>query len=83
MIKLGSRWRVGNGFYRDRWLPTPTSFIFSPKTLDEDIKVRSLMSDFGVWNESLIRDNFVPGEVDLILSIPLNSIPKEDSFLAL
>ncbi|KAK2653334.1 hypothetical protein Ddye_013190 [Dipteronia dyeriana] len=75
ITSTGSRWRIGIGnsvrVYRDRWIPRPsTCKIISPISLDENVMVDFLKTDFGGWNIDLLQDTFIADDVDQIFSIP-------------
>ncbi|KAL5779910.1 hypothetical protein ACOSQ2_010647 [Xanthoceras sorbifolium] len=85
-LKLGIRWRIGNGdgvaVYNDNWIPRDSSFkVLSPKSLHARISVSALLEKPGKWNEALVRRHFWREEADLILSIPLSVFSVQDSIL--
>ncbi|KAL5740942.1 hypothetical protein ACOSQ2_030122 [Xanthoceras sorbifolium] len=86
VLKLGTRWRVGNGsnilVYEDPWIPRPSLFkVFSPRVFPAGASVAGLLSVGGVWNEDLVRCSFLPEEAEIILSIQLSSVSCQDSLL--
>ncbi|KAL5741976.1 hypothetical protein ACOSP7_028708 [Xanthoceras sorbifolium] len=86
VLKLGTRWRVGNGsnilVYEDPWIPRPSLFkVFSPRVFPAGASVAGLLSVGGVWNEELVRCSFLPEEAEIILSIQLSSVSCQDSLL--
>ena len=86
VIGKGLRWNIGNGrkvnIWADRWVPIPYSFkIIGPRppytTLD---LVASLInSETGSWDISLVKENFIPHDVEAILSIPISPHLPDDS----
>ncbi|KAL3820475.1 hypothetical protein ACJIZ3_006380 [Penstemon smallii] len=79
LLKLGIRWRVGNGntirIWGTNWLPRDYSFkvITPPCILAPDSTVSALLDHTRLnWNRNLIEDIFVNEEAQLILSIPLS-----------
>ena len=79
VLNSGLRWRVGTGskicIWKDAWLRGSTSnrVVSPPRVLDENATVDSLINwDSMCWNLDLIRQIFVPRDVELIASIPLS-----------
>ncbi|KAM2745333.1 hypothetical protein PS2_021080 [Malus domestica] len=77
VLQHGVRWRVGDGesinIRKDPWLPTPTTFLASPKDSLEEIKVRDLIESVSKsWKEEVISAGFNRDEARKILSIPLS-----------
>ena len=72
------------GIWTDRWLPKPTNFqiISTPLLLPSDSKVSNLMHlKMGEWNTSLLKQIFLPDNVNTILSIPLGSFKLRDRLI--
>lgn len=74
--------RIGNGtntnIWQDRWIPN--HFDAHPLTppADQDVTmVSELLTETGEWDESLIRQVFIPIDADAILRIPLR-IQEDD-----
>lgn len=69
VLKLGIRWRIGNGesvqIMKDPWLPTPTSFkIISPRNDQlEHTQVVEIIKDNREWDWEHLRTQFL--DVDL------------------
>ena len=83
LLKVGLRWRVGNGedihVYQDRWVPLPMNFkIISAPQFDASMKVCELFNAAGQWDKELLKANFWEHEVKAVLQIPLASIHRED-----
>ncbi|KAK0579421.1 hypothetical protein LWI29_026174 [Acer saccharum] len=83
---MGSRWRIGRGnsvhVYSDRWIPRPTTFkVISPMKLNERVTVDSLKLASGHWNVDLLKENFLPDDVDMILSLPPVAPSVDDALL--
>ena len=84
-IKVGSKWIIGNGrkvnIWCDRWLRLADSFkVLSPQGHNTKVvKVAQLIDNVtGTWKAELIKETFLPHEVDNILSIPLSPrLPKD------
>ena len=70
--------------WTDRWHPKPTNFqiISTPCLLPSDLKVSNLMHlKIGEWNTSLLKQIFLPDNVNTILSIPLGSFKLRDCLI--
>ena len=87
-VEMGSRWCIDNGrtmeIWCNRWIPTLDNFkIISPKGSNgELVKVTELIDgDTGMWKADLIKKNFLPYEVDIILGVPLSPRMSEDSLI--
>lgn len=72
-------WRIGTdtavNIWHKRWLPSPSSYKVQYQVREgcEGWRVSNLIDQSrGVWNISLLRDLFVPEEVDVISRIPLS-----------
>jgi ribonuclease HI len=88
VITKGTRWRIGNGLstriWHDKWLPPPSSGnpITPPCVLPHDACVSSLIFDTpGIWNTSLIKQIFSPGDAQLITGLVLSSRRGEDKLI--
>ncbi|XP_052288651.1 uncharacterized protein LOC127899334 [Citrus sinensis] len=86
ILKIGSRWRVGEGkdilVYYHNWIPRPYTFRpASPHTLPSDTTVATLLKENGGWNEELIRTHFFPVDTAAILKIPVPTVPLRDELL--
>ena len=73
IVRLGVRWRVGNGkniqIWADMWLPTPSTFkVIKPQnTLGDYALVSDLIdSSLGAWKTELVRKFFLPHEANTI-----------------
>ena len=85
IVEKGIVWRVGNGeniqIWWDRWIPNPSTYkISSPlQLLSREAKVKDLIKEgAGEWDLDLIKQVFLPHEVETILSIPLSlSLPPD------
>jgi ribonuclease HI len=80
LLQRGLIWRVGNGssinIWRDRWIPTPTSYsVQSPPALHfVGNRVLALIDrDSKSWKWPLLQPLFNPVEAKVIASIPLSS----------
>jgi hypothetical protein len=85
LLKKGLVWRVRDGkqikIWKDKWLPTPTSYMIqSPqRVLDHEARVSTLINtDTNWWNIPLIREVFNREEADTICSLALCSGRQED-----
>ena len=70
--------------WTDRWLPKPTNFqiISTPCLLPSDSKVSNLMHlKIGEWKTSLLKQIFLPDNVNTILSILLGSFKLRDRLI--
>lgn len=87
VLKLGIRWRVGNGekikIWGNKWLPIPSSFRVQspPKILSENATVKELLTVNGGWNPSLISEIYWEDKGKNILNIPLGKTMQEDKLL--
>jgi hypothetical protein len=73
------RWRVSSGasisVWNDAWLPCPTTYkVITPiRVLNEDATVDSLIDDnLMTWKVNLLKEIFLPRDVDVIKQIPLS-----------
>ena len=85
-LKLGLRWRVGNGahikIWKDAWVLTNSNaMVLSPfHVLDEDAMVEQLIDPVRMcWKEGLIDQIFMPNEARAIKQIPLSHRRPPDS----
>lgn len=77
ILENGLLWRVGNGksikIFEDNWVPGVTSKIGIPNgSCQRDATVDSLINN-GVWDHTLIKNNFNPFIVEEIINIPLST----------
>uniref|UniRef100_A0A2N9IPV8 Reverse transcriptase domain-containing protein n=1 Tax=Fagus sylvatica TaxID=28930 RepID=A0A2N9IPV8_FAGSY len=79
IIRLGTRWRIGNGsqvnIWKDNWISSssPLKIIFLRQILPENARVCDLIDDDSrLWKSSLIDSIFLPLEAEQIKSIPLH-----------
>ena len=85
VVEKGIRWRVGNGsdirVWGDKWLPRASSYeVISPRLfLHPDTKVSEFICQASCyWKEEIIRQIFLPVDVEAILSIPISSkLPRD------
>ena len=80
IVRLGVRWRVGNGkniqIWADRWLPTPSTFkVIKPQNTLGDYAFIALVSDLidsslGAWKTELVRKFFFTQWSRYYLSLP-------------
>lgn len=85
ILRLGLRWRVGNGnsikVFKDRWMTSPTTFKveYRHQAISEDLMVRDLIEPaLGNWNVGMIESLFSPRDVREILKIPISPLLPED-----
>jgi hypothetical protein len=88
VIKIGSRWRIGNGrsakVWHDKWLPLPSlgKPISPPSILPSEACVSSLIhAEGGTWNKDLIDSAFLPSEAKLISSLVLSTMGLDDKLV--
>ena len=87
VIKMGSRWVIGNGrrvhIWNDKWIPMANMYkVISPKVqISRRGEMVSCLLDEESkgWNVDLIRTKFLPHEAEVILGIPISSVAPEDS----
>jgi hypothetical protein len=79
IIRLGTRWRIGNGsqvnIWKDNWISSssPLKIISPRQILLENARVCDLIDDDSrLWKSSLIDSIFLPLEAEQIKSIPLH-----------
>jgi hypothetical protein len=85
MLQQGMVWRGGDGcsiqVWRDRRLPTPTSFgVQSPNLiLSEQVKISNLIDqDTKGWDVVLLNEVFFEDEANVISNIPLSPLLPQD-----
>ena len=88
VVEKGIRWRVRNSsdiqVWGDRWLPRASSYeVISPWLfLHPDTKMSEFIcQDSCCWKEEIIRQIFLPVDVEEILSIPISSKPLGDRLI--
>ena len=86
VMHIGLRWRIGNGenvqIYNTNWIPRPVTFkILSQPTLLEGTMVSCLINKEHKWNENMIRQHFMPEDIERIMQIPLPRCPELDELL--
>lgn len=88
VVKLGSRWRIGNGssirIWGDNWLPrsSPGQVISPRNYFPVDAKVSSLIDPIKMeWKECMINHVFLPLKANLILGISLSHHPAQDKII--
>ena len=88
VVKAGSRWQVGDGssvqIWLDKWLPKQTTFrvISPPTTIPADLRVCTLLNeDNREWKEDMIRQIFLPDDVNAILGIPRSRTQAKDHLI--
>jgi hypothetical protein len=76
-FKRGYIWRVGTGdninIYSNLWIPASSRTNLAYSKVSQLIDVNT-----GLWDEPLIRNLFLPVDVNRILQIPLNIQGFED-----
>ena len=85
IVRKGYRWQVGNGtsinIWSDRWLNDSSKFrlLTRPNFIPAISTISELINfDTGNWHEELVRQTFIPTNVEVILSIPLSSrLPRD------
>ncbi|XP_062017671.1 uncharacterized protein LOC133734024 [Rosa rugosa] len=85
VLEQGLRFQVGTGqrisVWHDRWVPRPRTFRpYSPpmEGLEELCVADLIDQEDKVWLVDLLNELFIPGEVELIASIPLSTRLVED-----
>ena len=84
VVQAGCITRIGDGkntkILGDNWLPKPSLFRpWGAKHISPNAKVSVLITNDGSWHRDLILNNFVPEDVEAILSLPLGKTRKVDS----
>lgn len=87
-VEVGTKWFAGNGrkvnIWHDRWLPSPDSLkVISPQrpNLNLEKVAQPIDSETGLWKVELIKEMFIPHEVETILSIPIRPRLPNDSLV--
>lgn len=82
VILKGTQWNIGNGakvrIWDDKWMPTSSSYkVASPRTtLSNGVLVSCLIDhELHAWKADAIRRTFLPHEAQVILGIPLSTLP--------
>lgn len=82
------KWRIGDGvkarFWSDRWLDKPIieSFEEIPPYVDNDLRVKDLISASGVWNSELIFAQLTLEVAMNVIGYPLPMVKTmEDSYV--
>lgn len=88
VLGRGLRWNIGNGqsvrIWANIWLPIPNSFkVVSPRlqAFDGDMVATLLDREIAGWDKNLVRGNFLPNEVESILSIPTSHNFPDDALV--
>ena len=88
IFKEGCRWQVGNGasigIWTDKWLPKPSTFkLFSPPNITFELSRASDLIDplKCEWQTNLVRQIFLPPNVQSILSIFFSSYLPQDQLV--
>ena len=87
VIKMGSRWVIGNGrrvhIWNDKWIPVADTYkVISPKvqiSRGGEMVSCLLNEESRGWNVDLIRTTFLPHEAEVILGIPISPVAPKDS----
>ena len=85
IFKQGCGWQVGNGasigIWTDKWLPKPSNFklISPPNNTFELSRASDLIDPLKCeWQSDLVRQIFLPPNVQSILSLFLSSCLPQD-----
>lgn len=86
LLAQSLRRRVGDGrsirSFKDGWLPCPSTFKpFAAVNSNLDYMMAEFIRPSRSWDISRIEQVFRPKDVDIIRSIPLGRVPKEDSWV--
>jgi hypothetical protein len=88
LLHKGILWRVGDGtkiqIWRDRWLPTPTTYKIqsAPIPQMEDSRVAMLINrDTKMWDISLLHVLFRHEEVKVITNMPISPFLPPDRLI--
>ena len=88
VVDRGSRWCIGNGervrIWKDRWIPSLELFtVISPVGTHTRMELVSSLVDVERrgWDVGKVKNSFLPYEVELILSIPINARLSDDSLI--
>lgn len=88
LVRRGMRWQVWDGeriqVWKDKWLPNPSTYkVVTPENLGPGVTwVRDIIDgDRMEWRADLIRQTFMPQDVDAILSIPLSANRARDRLI--
>ncbi|PON34548.1 hypothetical protein PanWU01x14_343340 [Parasponia andersonii] len=84
MLK-GIRWRIGSGekirVFADPWLPRPNSFKIFSRLVASIPLVNGFLLVPGIWNNTTTKINLLQIDDDLIRSIPLSLVEREDDLI--
>ena len=88
LVRRGMRWQVWDGeriqVWKDKWLPNPSTYkVVTPENLGPGVTwVRDIIDgDRMEWRADLIRQTFMPQDVDAILNIPLSANRARDRLI--
>ncbi|KAH7561136.1 hypothetical protein JRO89_XS10G0178500 [Xanthoceras sorbifolium] len=76
ILEKGLRWQVSDSrdicVYHDRWIPRPSTFrVLSAKNLLDQAIISNMRSNSSCWDVSLICNNFLVEDANVIMSIPI------------
>ena len=88
VLRSGMHWRVGTGtsisVWNDAWLPCPSTFkVITPvRVLNVRATVDSLIDvNLMRWNVNLLKEIFLPRDVEVIQQIPLSFRKPRDKLI--
>lgn len=70
--------------WADRWIPTPNLFMVvspRPQNFEGELVEDLLNCEFGRGNSSVVKNSFLPHEVEAILSIPISQSLPDDALV--
>ena len=88
VLNCGLRWNIGNGrkarIWTDRWIPIANSFMVvspRPQNFKDELVETLLDREFGRRNTNVVKNSFLPHEVEAILSIPISQSLPDDALV--
>ena len=88
VLGRGLRWNIGHGqsarIRIDRWIPTPNSFKVvspQPQNFESELVENLLDREIGGWDINLVKNSFLPYEMEAILSIPISHSLPDDALV--
>lgn len=83
ILEKGLIWRIGDGqpirSFKDNWVPDKINVcVYSPVSLDINLKVLKLINPSGSWRTNVVHQSFLEVEVNLACKINIGGIDRND-----